>query len=106
MRSTTSTSQAEHPVEVRAGSLAAEMVGAGVRPVNLHHHQGVRELGDGALVTARSVPDDLVEAVESPDHAYVLGVQWHPESEHLHHAFTHVVRAAAAGPAAGREGSR
>ena len=50
----------------------------GVRlTVMSHHHQGLRRLGDGLVVTARS--DD--GAVEAARHATMpwRGVQWHPE---------------------------
>ena len=42
-----------------------------------HHHQGLRRLGDGLKVTARST-DELVEAVR-PAMLPWRGVQWHPE---------------------------
>jgi putative glutamine amidotransferase len=31
-------------------------------------------------------PDGLVEAVESREHRWVLGVQWHPERPEMHPA--------------------
>ena len=47
-----------------------------------HHHQAIDRLGDGLVVTGRSVTDDLPEADRaSPTPAYVLGVQWHPEAD-------------------------
>ena len=33
----------------------------------------------GLAVTARSVPDGVIEALELPGDRFVLGVQWHPE---------------------------
>lgn len=48
-------------------------------PVTSIHHQCVRRLGDGLSVHARSVPDDLVEAVTADSENFVMGVQWHPE---------------------------
>lgn len=49
-------------------------------PVNTSHHQAVRLPGDGMQVAARSLPDEVIEAIElaSSQH-FVLGVQWHPE---------------------------
>ena len=44
-----------------------------------HHHQGVDRVGDGLVVTGRSVLDELPEAVELPGARLVLGMQWHPE---------------------------
>ncbi|MGH9395903.1 MAG: gamma-glutamyl-gamma-aminobutyrate hydrolase family protein [Terriglobia bacterium] len=46
--------------------------------VNSMHHQGIRRVGRGLRVAARS-EDGLVEAVEAGDDAFLLAVQWHPE---------------------------
>ncbi|GAB3562531.1 gamma-glutamyl-gamma-aminobutyrate hydrolase family protein [Amycolatopsis endophytica] len=84
-----------HEVDVVPGSHAASLSGSGVQIVNSHHHQGVDELGEGAVVTAWSLPDRLAEAIEFPSRQYALGVQWHPEVDHLHHALTVFVAVAA-----------
>src|SRR3712207_9447858 len=42
------------------------------------HHQGVRDLGQGLVVSARSL-DGVIEAVEDSTHPFLLGVQWHAE---------------------------
>lgn len=49
----------------------------GAASVNSLHHQTVDEVGQGLLVTARSM-DGTVEAVEM-EGADVIAVQWHPE---------------------------
>jgi putative glutamine amidotransferase len=69
----------EHEVELEPGSLAARAAGAERIDVESHHHQGVDELGEGLRATGRSLPDGLVEAVESTEHDFALGVLWHPE---------------------------
>lgn len=43
------------------------------------HHQAIKDVGPGLVVEARSLDDGLVEAVRAKDHAWVRGVQWHPE---------------------------
>jgi putative glutamine amidotransferase len=48
-------------------------------PVNSRHHQAVKALGEGLVVTA-TAPDGVVEAVEDPRQRFCLGVQWHPEN--------------------------
>jgi putative glutamine amidotransferase len=48
-------------------------------PVNSRHHQAVKKLGDGLVVTA-TAPDGVVEAVEDPTKRFCLGVEWHPEN--------------------------
>jgi putative glutamine amidotransferase len=70
----------DHEVDLEAGSLAARAAGAERTPVKSHHHQGVREIGDGLVVTGRS-DDDTVEALEDPSCPFVLGVLWHPEED-------------------------
>ncbi len=47
--------------------------------VNSFHHQGIELLGRG-LIAGAIAPDGLPEALESPAHRFILGVQWHPES--------------------------
>jgi putative glutamine amidotransferase len=71
---------ADHEVDLEAGSLAARAAGVERTPVKSHHHQGVREIGDGLVVTGRS-DDDTVEAIEDPSCPFVLGVLWHPEED-------------------------
>jgi putative glutamine amidotransferase len=83
-----------HEVDVDCDTHAAALSGSGLQVVNSHHHQGVDVLGKGAVVTARSVPDGLPEALEWPGRRYVLGVQWHPEAVELAHALTHFVTTA------------
>jgi putative glutamine amidotransferase len=82
-----------HEVEVDCATHAAGLAGSGVQTVNSHHHQGIDALGEGAIVTARSLPDLLPEAIEWPQQRYALGVQWHPEAIELHHALTDFVSA-------------
>ena len=53
--------------------------------VNSRHHQGVTEerLAPSLRVTARS-SDGFVEAVESVERRWVMGIQWHPERSEMH----------------------
>lgn len=68
-----------HEIAADPGSLLGRIVGTQPHLVNSRHHQGVNDttLAAALLPTARVA--DLVEAVESADHRFVLGVQWHPE---------------------------
>jgi putative glutamine amidotransferase len=72
---------ADHEVRLEPGSLAARAAGTELTAVKSHHHQGVREIGDGLRVTGWSTTDDLVEALEDPGRKFVLGVLWHPEED-------------------------
>jgi putative glutamine amidotransferase len=72
-----------HPVSVSPESRLAAVLGDGVVDgqcdVNSRHHQSVRALGDGLVVTAVSA-DGVIEAAEHETLAFCLGVQWHPEN--------------------------
>jgi putative glutamine amidotransferase len=72
---------ADHDVELDAGSLAARAAGEERHAVKSHHHQGLARLGDGPVVSGRSVVDGTVEAIEWPDRRFALGVLWHPEED-------------------------
>jgi putative glutamine amidotransferase len=68
-----------HTVEVAVDSRLAALVGAGKLGVNTAHHQAVKAVGGGLIITARA-PDGVIEAVEHSTHPFCVGVQWHPEA--------------------------
>ena len=73
---------AYHDIDIVAGSRLAQLTGlAGRSRVNSRHHQGVVDviLAPGLRATAYRPDDGLIEALESPDHRFVVGVQCHPE---------------------------
>jgi putative glutamine amidotransferase len=72
---------ADHDVELAPGSLAARAAGETRHATKSHHHQGVDTVGDGLVVTGRSVHDGVVEALEDPGRRFALAVQWHPEAD-------------------------
>ena len=47
-------------------------------PPRSTHHQAVADAAPEYRVVARA-DDGVIEAIEHPDEAFVLGVQWHPE---------------------------
>lgn len=67
-----------HPILVEPGTRLATLLGAAPIDVNSLHHQAIAEAGRGLRVGARA-PDGVVEAIESSDASFVVGVQWHPE---------------------------
>jgi putative glutamine amidotransferase len=81
-----------HRVRIEPGSLLHRIVGGAHRRralsigVNSTHHQAIRELGRG-LVASASSADGIVEGLESADHDFVVGVQWHPELLHRRSVF-------------------
>jgi len=70
--------QPSHPVEVKEATVLAELLGKGQLMVNSTHHQAVSRLGEG-LVASAVAPDGVVEAIESSNGQFAVGVQWHPE---------------------------
>ncbi len=85
----------DHTVVLEPGSLAAQAAGEQRHLVFSHHHQAVGNLGAGLVVSGRSELDELPEAIESPEHDYLLGVQWHPEADHASDVVGSLVRRAA-----------
>ena len=75
----------EHDITVEPGSWLSGFAPAPTARVNSVHHQGVKDLGRGLVVEARSIPDGIVEAVryepegETGDAPFIYAVQWHPE---------------------------
>ena len=67
-----------HTVAISPGTRLARIAGTTSLEVNSLHHQSVKDLAPGLAETGRS-PDGIIEAVEAPDHAFAIGVQWHPE---------------------------
>lgn len=88
-----------HEVDIAENTHLAQIMGAGTNRVNSFHHQAVKDLADGFVVSARSVPDDVIEAIEIPGDRFVVGVQWHPEElvalEEARNLFRGLVEAAA-----------
>ncbi|MFZ3047606.1 MAG: gamma-glutamyl-gamma-aminobutyrate hydrolase family protein [Desulfatirhabdiaceae bacterium] len=66
----------DHPVTIAPATRLHDIFGPEIR-VNSRHHQSVKELGDGLIVTARA-PDGVIEAAEHRELSIDL-VQWHPE---------------------------
>jgi putative glutamine amidotransferase len=73
---------AQHLVTLQPESRLHSVLALDNLVVNSRHHQGVTtdRLAAGLRVAAIS-HDGLIEAVESPQHRWVVGVQWHPERE-------------------------
>lgn len=67
-----------HDVAVQPSSRLHSLVDVDQLPVNSMHHQGVKALGRGLIACARAA-DGLIEAIESTNGHWMVGVQWHPE---------------------------
>ncbi len=67
-----------HGLTVLSDSRLAAAVGALAMDVNSLHHQAVDRLAPRLSATAYA-PDGVIEAAETTDDWWVMGVQWHPE---------------------------
>jgi putative glutamine amidotransferase len=72
-----------HAIDIDTDSMLAmvlrDRLDVGPIEVNSRHHQAIHRPGAGLVVTAIA-PDRVTEAVEDPDHPFLIGVQWHPEN--------------------------
>jgi putative glutamine amidotransferase len=87
-------SWAEHDVRLAPGSLAAEAAGTERLTVKSHHHQGLDRIADSLRASAWATDDETVEAIESADGGFVLGVLWHPEEDPQDRVIPHLVERA------------
>ncbi len=67
-----------HPVEATPNSRVQQAMGTTIAYPYSAHHQAIRTLGQNLEVTAYA-PDGIIEAIESTDQTWMVGVQWHPE---------------------------
>jgi putative glutamine amidotransferase len=67
-----------HRVLVQDSTQLHKIVQRQTLQVNTRHHQAVKELGRGVIVNAVA-EDGVIEGIESTDHEFVVGLQWHPE---------------------------
>lgn len=69
----------KHGVMIEKGSRLFGVIGKRRIMVNTSHHQMVKKVAPGFVVTAWSEKDEVVEAIEPTGYQSILGVQWHPE---------------------------
>lgn len=67
-----------HLVQVTPRSLLRRITREARIRVNSSHHQSVKQVAPSFVASALA-PDGVIEAIESPRHSFLLGVQWHPE---------------------------
>jgi putative glutamine amidotransferase len=88
-----------HAVTLTPGSRLAGLLATRELTTPSWHHQAVRTLASGVNAVAQA-PDGTIEAIEFPDHPWLIGVQWHPElaaeQDRVHQRlFDELVKAAA-----------
>jgi putative glutamine amidotransferase len=67
-----------HIINVLHDSKFAKLFGKGPYTVNSTHHQAIKNIGAGLLISAQA-EDGIVEAIEIQDHPFAFGIEWHPE---------------------------
>lgn len=70
---------AVHTVTLKEGTRLHSLFGKRQLGVNSRHHQAVKAVGQGLVVSAVA-EDGTIEGAELPGDGFFLGVQWHPES--------------------------
>ena len=72
-----------HDVAVAPGTALARLLRRRTRrghvTVNSRHHQAVKTVAPGFVVSA-TAPDGVIEAIERAADGFCVGVQWHPEN--------------------------
>ena len=74
----------KHAVYVSPGSKLGAIIGMGaIYRTNSYHHQGAKEAqrAPSLLASAYHPDDGMIEALESPDYKWLIGVQCHLEKE-------------------------
>jgi putative glutamine amidotransferase len=88
-----------HVVTVEPSTRLYAAIGTTQARVNSFHHQAVRDMPRGFIVSARA-DDGVIEGIEAPGHSFAVGVQCHPEgmwrttAPEFHHLFRAFVEAA------------
>ena len=67
-----------HAIRVTPGTRLFDIVKRLKLKVNTRHHQAIKRPGRDLIVSAVA-GDGVIEGIESTEHQFVLGLQWHPE---------------------------
>ncbi|MFS0689569.1 gamma-glutamyl-gamma-aminobutyrate hydrolase family protein [Sporosarcina sp. 179-K 8C2 HS] len=68
-----------HTVHIEKGTILESIATSDKILVNSFHHQALKDVPSPLIVSGKA-SDGIIEAVESTDHQFVVGVQWHPEA--------------------------
>lgn len=68
----------EHQIFIKEGSLLFDIIQEKEVTVNSYHHQAIKTLAPNFQASALA-GDNIIEAIESIKHKFVLGIQWHAE---------------------------
>lgn len=81
-----------HKVNIKEGTKMREIVEQEEIFTISNHHQAVNKVADNFRVAART-NDGIIEAIESKNPGFVIGLQWHPEDRyHNDEASKNIIR--------------
>tara|TARA_B100000315_G_C14414574_1_gene512608 strand:- start:70 stop:783 length:714 start_codon:yes stop_codon:yes gene_type:complete len=67
-----------HKVQINTKSKLYKIVKKKKFRVNSAHHQAIKKIGNNLNINAIA-EDGIIEGIESNNHKFFLGIQWHPE---------------------------
>ena len=70
--------ETSHSVKINKQSKLYKIINQEKIQVNSAHHQAVNHLGKN-LIASGLAHDSIIESIESTEHDWCIGVQWHPE---------------------------
>jgi len=70
--------QSSHKVYIESKTMLHKIIKEEKIDVNSAHHQAVDKLGSGLKISGKS-KDGIIESIESFNHKWCIGIQWHPE---------------------------
>ena len=65
-------------VNIESGSRLFQIMKKKRHRINCLHHQSINRVGKDLQVAAKD-DHEIIQAIENPDHPFLVGVQWHPE---------------------------
>jgi len=69
----------KHSVVIQDKTKLYSIIGRNRIEVNTSHHQMVKKIAPGFIVSAWSEKDEVIEGIETKDDNFLVCVQWHPE---------------------------
>ena len=67
-----------HQVFIKAETSLHRIINENIIEVNSAHHQAIDKLGKDLIISSKS-KDGIIESIESINHKWCIGLQWHPE---------------------------
>jgi putative glutamine amidotransferase len=87
----------KHSVVIQDKTKLYSIIGRNRIEVNTSHHQMVKKIAPGFVLSAWSEKDEVIEGIETKDDNFLICVQWHPElmkDKSSKHLFDSLIKAA------------